>query len=166
MRARILTGPKRMLRRVVVAAILAAIAAGICASAANAALPYHTNPTAAFVTYEASHAYCMFNFNNPTVVLSYTTNSSYVWWRPIGAIYTTNGWAYKYGEWRRALATSSRMVTWWESLQMFGYNAASGANQIAGWYRAGVDNVWLGYQLWYASKGGDPYTLWLFQSGC
>jgi hypothetical protein len=90
-------------------------------------------------------------------VLGFTRE--YVYWRPIGA-YVANGyWQYLYGDWRRALTSTTQMIYGWEALQPW-TNAWGFANgdSVVGLFPRGSSD-WLGYQIRYSSNG-YTYTDW------
>ncbi len=102
-----------LIRRKAVVALLTmlALAGAIGANVAHAeiAVPYHTIPQAAPPVIRYADGSCLFNFYNPSVVLGFVSNE-YVYWRPIGAFVASNVWQYRYGEWRRALTSTTKMI--------------------------------------------------------
>jgi hypothetical protein len=150
-----------LIRRKAVVALLTmlTLAGAIGANVARAeiAVPYHTIPQAAPPVIKYADGSCLFNFYNPSVVLGFVSNE-YVYWRPIGAFVASNAWQYRYGEWRRALTSTTKMIYGWES-QQWPTNAWAFSNGVSGVLMPPGTNRWLGYQIFYSSKS-YTFTEW------
>lgn len=145
-----------------VSALAVALNPTVAQAHTTAGVPYHTAPSFSGWTRYSGNT-CSYDFYNPNVVLGFT--DEYVYWRPIGGIVVNNAWQYRYGEWKRALTSPTRMVYGWESQQWpdYAWKFSNGVS-VVGYFSFG-SKPWLGYQIYYPSKG-YTHSEWLGQVSC
>ena len=140
--------------------------AAVAPAHAHSGPQYHHFPNNAFYTERVPNHYngsgqSRLNFNQPDDVRSVYA-SEWVYFRPIAARWTSNGWEYSYASWQRGLATPSRLrhVT----ATYGGASSARRSSTRAIRLAAGVTH-WLGYEI-YWSQTRDRYHAWLAQKAC
>ena len=145
--------------------------AAVAPAHAQSGSQYHHFPNNAFNTECMPNHYngwgqSRLNFNRPDDVRSVYA-SEWVYFRPIAARWTSNGWEYSFASWQRGLATPSglRHVTaTYGGASKWTSEDGSQTESLASLRLAAGVTHWLGYEIW--SQTRDRYHAWMAQKAC